>query len=460
MQMNPSEQFAAHVVEARYEDLPDPIVARAKERLADSVGVMSAGARGVGIPGMVDMAKAWGGAEQASIFNYGDKVPARVAAFVNSLQLRSFDFEAIDAEGFLTRWPAHVTSTTVPATLALAEWKAMSGKDFLLAMLLGDDMACRLTEATRFDPLGCFDGNGTANCLGAAAIASKALGLGAEQTLAAFGIALNMAGGTMQNTQGFWTFKLGNALSAYHGIFAAEMALNGFKGLDDPITGPKCFMDMFAKNGDASELLKELGGRYFSDAVVKPWACCRGNHVVLDAARECLHGRTLDAKEVRKVRFGATKSLTNGEFPFGSTCECDGLFNRRFTLSTYILTGQVVAASYAPEWMTSPELKDMLDKLEFYEWNPLAGAKGSGGFAACIDIELEDGETLHGEVKGDILGDVERKPLPKKEFEAKFETNAAFGGKVDAGRLREAYDMAWNIEQVDDMSTFTKLLLP
>lgn len=189
MQMNPSEQFAAHVAEARYEDLPDPIVARAKERLADSVGVMSAGARGVGIPGMVDMAKAWGGAEQASIFNYGDKVPARVAAFVNSLQLRSFDFEAIDAEGFLTRWPAHVTSTTVPATLALAEWKAMSGKDFLLAMLLGDDMACRLTEATRFDPLGCFDGNGTANCLGAAAIASKALGLGAEQTLAAFGIA-------------------------------------------------------------------------------------------------------------------------------------------------------------------------------------------------------------------------------------------------------------------------------
>ena len=336
----------------------------------------------------------------------------------------------------------------------------MTGRDFLLAMLLGDDMACRLTEATRFDPLGCFDGNGTANCLGAAAIASKALGLGAEQTLAAFGIALNMAGGTMQNTQGFWTFKLGNALSAYHGIFAAEMALNGFRGLDDPITGPKCFMDMFAKNGDASELLKELGERYFSDAVVKPWACCRGNHVVLDAARECLHGRTLDAKEVRKVRFGATKSLTNGEFPFGSTCECDGLFNRRFTLSTYILTGQVVAASYAPEWMTSPELKDMLDKLEFYEWNPLAGAKGSGGFAACIDIELEDGETLHGEVKGDILGDVERKPLPKEEFEAKFETNAAFGGKVDVGRLREAYDMAWDIEQVDDMTMFTKLLLP
>ena len=460
MQMNPSEQFAAHVAEARYEDLPDPIVARAKERLADSVGVMSAGARGVGIPGMVDMAKAWGGAEQASIFNYGDKVPAHVAAFVNSLQLRSFDFEAIDAEGFLTRWPAHVTSTTVPTALALAEWRRMTGRDFLLAMLLGDDMACRLTEATRFDPLGCFDGNGTANCLGAAAIASKALGLGAEQTLAAFGIALNMAGGTMQNTQGFWTFKLGNALSAYHGIFAAEMALNGFKGLDDPITGPKCFMDMFAKNGDASELLKELGERYFSDAVVKPWACCRGNHVVLDAARECLYGRTLDAKEVRKVRFGATKSLTNGEFPFGSTCECDGLFNRRFTLSTYILTGQVVAASYAPEWMTSPELKDILDKLEFYEWNPLAGAKGSGGFAACVDIELEDGETLHGEVKGDILGDVERKPLPKEEFEAKFETNAAFGGKVDVGRLREAYDMAWNIEQVDDMSTFTKLLLP
>lgn len=454
--MNPSEEFAVHIVNAKFEDLPDAILLRAKERLADSVGVMSAGARGVGVLGSIQMVKAWGGAEESSIVNFGDMVPAHAAAFVNSLQLRSFDFEAIDAEGYITRWPAHVTSTTIPVALALAEWKRLSGKE----MLLGDDMACRLTEATRFDPLGCFDGNGTANCLGAAAISAKALGLGEAETLAAFGIALNMAGGTMQNTQGFWTFKLGNALSAYHGIFAAEMALRGFEALDDPITGPKCFMDMFAKNGDTSELVKELGTRYFSDAVIKPWACCRGNHVVLDAARECLQGRILRAEDVKKVRFGATKSLTNGDFPFGSTCECDGLFNRRFTLSTYILTGQVVAASYAPEWMTSTELKEMLDKLEFYEWNPLAGAKGSGGFAACIDIELVNGETMHGEVKGDILGDVERKPLPKADFEAKFETNAAFGGKVDMGKLREAYDVAWSIEQIDDMAEFVQLLVP
>ena len=122
----------------------------------------------------------------------------------------------------------------------------------------------------------------------------------------------------------------------------------------------------------------------------------------------------------------------------------------------------MVAASYAPEWMTSPELKDILDKLEFYEWNPLAGAKGSGRvFAACVDIELEDGETLHGEVKGDILGHVERKPLPKEEFEAKFETNAAFGGKVDVGKA-PARPTTWHgtSNRVDDMSTFTKLLLP
>ena len=110
--------------------------------------------------------------------------------------------------------------------------------------------------------------------------------------------------------------------------------------------------------------------------------------------------------------------------------------------------------------MTNPDLKEMLGKLEFYEWNPLAGAKGSGGFAACIDIELENGDVLHGEVKGDILGDVERKPLSKEDFELKFKTNAEFGGKVDMGKLREAYDLAWNIEQIEDMANFAKLLVP
>lgn len=460
MEGNPSILFAENVVNTKYEDLGEDIVNRAKERLADAVGCFSAGSRGVGVSGAVEMIRGWGGPAEASVYNFGDKVPVQYAAFANSLQVRSFDSEAVDAEGILARWPAHVTSTTIPAALALAEWKKLSGKDFFAALIAGEDMACRLTEASRFDPLGCFDGNGTNNVMGATAIASKVMGLTAEQTHDAFGIALHLCGGTMKSTSGSWAFKLGNAYAAQNGIMSSQLAKSGFHGLVDPLTDKKCFFDMFAPAADPTDLVKDLGTRYYTDSVIKPWACCRGNHVVLDAAREALKGRTFEAAEIKRVTFGGTKSLTNGDFPFGTTCEVDGLFNRRFTLSTYLLTGSVTCASYDPEWMTSSELENLLGKLEFVEWSPLAGAKGAGGMAAFVDIELESGEVIHGEVKGQVLGDVERKPLPKEDFYAKFKSNAEFGGKVDFGKLREAYDMAWNLETVDDMSKFTELLIP
>ena len=460
MANNAADLFAENVVDAKYEDLDESIKSRARMRLQDCVGVMSAGARGVGIPGTLDMLKRWGGIEEATVCNFGGKLPLQSAAFINSLQLRSFDFEPIDAEGLLARWPAHVTSTTVPTALALADWKHLCGWEFLIALLLGDDMACRLTEASRFNPLGCFDGNGTNNTMGATAIAAKVMGLTAEQTKAAFSIALNMCGGTMAVTQGSWCFKEGNALAAYHGIMAAEMALNGYEGMDDPLTAKKTVFEMFAPSAYPSDLTKDLGKRYFSDAVIKPWACCRGNHVVLDAARNDLNGTKLRAKDIKHVKFGATNSVTNGEYKWGSTCEVDGLVNRRFTLSTYLLTGEVTTASYDSAWMTNPDLKDVLSKLEFYEWNPLKGAKGSGGFAACIDIELVDGRTLHGEVKGDVLGDVEKKPLPEADFEAKFKRNAEFGGKVPIEKLEEAYQLAAHIDDVEDMGEFMKLLVP
>lgn len=461
MEETPSVQFANNVVNTEYEDLGERYVARAKERLADAVGVMSAGSRGVGVEKAVEMVRELGGHADASVYNYGGAVPVEYAAFLNSLQIRSFDSEAVDAEGLLARWPAHITSTTIPTALALAEKYKLSGKQFLSALAVGEDMAARLTEASRFDPLGCFDGNGTNNTMGATAIAAKAMGLNAEETHDAFGIALHLCGGTMKSTSGSWAFKLGNSFAAKSGIECARLAKTGFHGLVEPLTDKKCFFDMFAPAADPTDLTKDLGKIYYCDAVIKPWACCRGNHVVLDAVRPIIeeHG-TFKAADIKHVTFGGTKSLTNGDFPFGTTCEVDGLFNRRFTLSTYLLTGQVVAASYDPAWMTSPELGELLGKLEFSEWNPLAGAKGAGGMAAFVEIELESGETLRSEVKGVILGDVDKKPMTKEQFEAKWNANAAFGGKVSVEKLQEAKDMAWNVENVSDMSEFTKLLVP
>ena len=49
MAENPSVLFANNVVNTEYEDLGERYVSRAKERLIDAIGVISAGSRGVGV---------------------------------------------------------------------------------------------------------------------------------------------------------------------------------------------------------------------------------------------------------------------------------------------------------------------------------------------------------------------------------------------------------------------------
>ncbi len=307
----------------------------------------------------------------------------------------------------------------------------------------------------------CFDGNGTSGCMGGTAIAAKSLGLNEEQTLDAFGIALSMCGGTMYNTNGFWTFKLPNALSAFHGIWAAEMAKSGYKGLDDPLTGPQCFFDMFALEPDTSKLSEKLGEIYYSDMVIKPWSGCRGTHVPLDAAKKALNGRVLKADEVKSIKVGGPASVTGfvgREFPFGTTSETDALFSIRYSLAHFILNGSVSPASYCKEAMLDPSIKDLQDKMEIYRWDPQPGKEGAGGMAAKVEIELQNGEILADEVIGTVFGDCELSPMTEDELFEKFDRNVKTRTDIDYEKYYQAYECVKSIEEVDDMCELIKYL--
>jgi 2-methylcitrate dehydratase PrpD len=465
----PSIALAENIAVTTWDSISQNVIDRTKQRLADCVGIFSGGYHGHGNAEAVKAVRELEGGAQATIYNFGDKTTAKSAAFVNSLQIRSFDSDAVDPEGTDGRWPGHITCSTVPAALAVAEWQHLSGKEFVTALLCGDDMGARLSEVIKFSTSGAsFDGNGTINCLSAAAAAAKALGLDAAQIHAAFGHAVNMCGGTMASTQGFWSFKLPNALSAHNGIWAAQLAKAGYKAFSesyDPLTGPMCFFDMFARESkDTTGLLTGLGEIYHTDMVIKPWSTCRGTHAALQTIESILQGRALRADEIKSVRIGCppnTMDFLSREFHYGCTDESEGLFNLRFVVCSMLLTGEVTAASYSKERMLDPQIEDLLPKIELYPWDPSGGkAKGAAFNSSCVDLELVSGETFYGEAKFPIAGDVELTPLSPEAFRAKFEANARYGGQVDMGKLNAAYDMAYAIEQVDDISEFIELLVP
>lgn len=76
------------IAKTSFDDLDKPLLERMKIRLADSLGATAAGVYGVGTEMVLRMLREYGGKEEASVYNFGDKMPARHAVFLNSLQMR------------------------------------------------------------------------------------------------------------------------------------------------------------------------------------------------------------------------------------------------------------------------------------------------------------------------------------------------------------------------------------
>ena len=236
---NMTGTVARHVADTAFEAFDAGTVERAKIRIIDSLGNIAAGHRAQGNDAVLDLARRWGGAPESSVLVHGVRVPAHNAAMVNAVMMRSYDFEPIGAEyEDHTQSAAHISGTTVPVALAVAEQQRSSGRDLLTALIVGDDLTSRLAAASGFDVYSGQDNTGTVNGLGGTAVAAKLMGLDAVQVRNALGIAVNQLSGTVANIfDQTLAFKLPIAFAARNSIVSAELAQAGFAGPEDAIAG-------------------------------------------------------------------------------------------------------------------------------------------------------------------------------------------------------------------------------
>ena len=141
------EALTANVLNTRFEDIDQATVANTKYRLWDMIGCAIGGAT---LPDMVAVAKMvedWGGKKEATILGHGIKGPVHDVAFVNCLMGRAFDHGVLVAAG-----GGHASETTALSALALGESKGINGKELITALVVGDDVAGRITAASMGRP--------------------------------------------------------------------------------------------------------------------------------------------------------------------------------------------------------------------------------------------------------------------------------------------------------------------
>jgi 2-methylcitrate dehydratase PrpD len=455
---SPIEELIANVLETRFENFDPAIVEHAKNRIIDVIGCLIGGANGPGNSSLIELIKDWGGKKEATILIHGGKAPAYNVAMINSIMARSYDFEPVDVMVDNTIFPAHTSGTTVMTVVTMGEMKGINGKELITALLVGDDVSARILAASRFDfELG-WDGTGTVNTFGTAAIAGRILGLNRIQLRDAFGIVLNQLAGSFQNIwDGTTTFKLQQGMSARNGIFSAQLAKSGWTGPVDALLGKFGYYHLYTEGCSNLEILtKDLGKRYFSDVTFKPYPCCRTTHPAIDCALKIVQKNPINPQDIIEVILRVPHRALEGfcgqpfnirRYPHG-----DANFSYYYTVANALLRKSVKPEHFSDESIGDPKIKTLISKMSLKE---LPGAIFQG---AELKIIMKDGRQFS-EFTDSPKGNSVNNPISKDELIAKFWANVEFSQTITEKNANRLLKLLEELEDLDQIDRIVELLI-
>ena len=280
-----SRALAERISRFRYRDLPPDVVAHAKLYLLDTIGAMLAAAapRYPASRIMMRFVRELGGTRESTLVGQGVRTSCVDAALANGTLAYYCDIEPLHVGAIL-----HALAVVVPTSLAVAEREESDGRRFLASVVLGVEVATRVSYA--FDPVALYDRgfhpSAVAGVFGAAAAAGYLFRLSPERQAVALGLAMQQASGLLawanDPTEHSRPFNPG--LAARNGMTAACLARLGFGGPPTPFEGKYDAFTAFSGSANPDALADGWGERFhLPDYAYKLYSSCAFTHPGLDA---------------------------------------------------------------------------------------------------------------------------------------------------------------------------------
>src|SRR5580704_9633835 len=356
-----------------YDALPEPVRELARQCVLDYYGVALVGADDPLATILLDELAEAGGAAQAGVIGHKVRLPALSAALVNGAIGHALDYDDVNLA-----MPGHCSVAILPGLVALAEQRRSSGQEVIAAFVAGYETACRIGSALRpghYDRG--FHATGTVGCLGAAAACARLLGLDAEATARALGIAGTQAAG-LKSQFGTMCKPFHAGKASQNGLLAARLAARGFSSRPDLI---ECEQGFAMTHGPdfrpEAALADPPNGFHIFANLFKYHAACYLTHGPIECARTLREQHEVKPAEVELMTLSLNRSC-------GRVCNIpapsDGLeakFSLRQTVAM-ALSGIDTAslAAYSAATATDPGLMRLRDKLvlDFRDGWPQAAA--------------------------------------------------------------------------------------
>lgn len=440
--MDVTRVLAEYVAKSRFLDLPEEVRWEGARSLLNWVGCAVGGSRHDTVDRAIAALRPFSGAAQASVLGRSERLDILHAALMNGISSHVFDFDDTHLPTLI-----HPSGPVASAILALAEYRPVSGSEFVHAFILGVEVECRIGAAVfpaHYD-VG-WHITGTAGVFGAAAAAGKLLGLDPQQIAWAFGIAGTQSSG-FREMFGTMCKSFHPGRAAQNGLTAACLAQQNFTSSERVLEAPRGFAQVMSASHDFSRVAEGLGQSFaISLNSYKPYACGLVIHPAIDGCVQLRNEYGLKAADIERIELRVHPLVLELTGKTAPQVGLEGKFSVYHSAAVAIIYGRAGEHEYSDDCVLDPEVIALRNKVE------AVVQSGIRKDETVIAITLADGRILEEHVRH-AVGSIER-PMSDRDLEAKFRDLAE--GVLSASQVERLIQTCWNIEALQDAAEIAR----
>lgn len=447
-----TETLARYATSLRYADLSASALWEAKRHLIDSLGCAMGGATSE--PAIIArrVAPVSAGAPSARLLGDGRATTPEAAAFANSVMIRFLDAN----DTYIARGSGH-PSDMLGAILAAAEPQGASGKDLLLATVVGYEVFGALADQVSLRDRGWDQSVFVAPA--SAAGAGLLLGLSTREMADAIAIAVTANAATRQTRAGELAMWKGcaTATAAKAGLFAAQLAragmtgptaaFEGRHGLCEQVTGPFALGALGgADRAFAIERtnFKLFAAEYHAQAPL----------AVALALRSKVRAEEIDSLDVH-IYAMAHSEIGSEPAKWDPQTRETADHSLPYMLAVALVDGRITPASFEPKRYLDPSLRPLMNRIRVTE-DPELTRRFPGELPSRLDVTTRSG--LRFTERAEYPKGHARNPMTDADVAAKFrDLSDEILGEARAAR---ALETLWRLDEVEGIGAVVDLFTP
>jgi 2-methylcitrate dehydratase PrpD len=437
-----TRQLARYVVASKPEDVPHLVNKEATRTLLNWVGCAVGASRHESVEIAIGALAPFAGPAQATLLGRKERMDVLNAALVNGIASHIFDYDDTHLKTVI-----HPAGPVASAILALSEYRPVSGRDFVHALVLGVEVECRIGNAVypaHYDAG--WHITGTTGVFGSAAAVGKLLGLTDQQMTWALGIAATQPVG-LKEMFGTMTKSFHPGRAAQNGLTAAMLASRNFTSSEQALEAKSGWANVLSTARDYTEITKMLGQTYeISLNTYKPYACGVVVHPAIDGCIQLRNQYNLTATQIERIDLRVhplVLELTGKKTP---QTGLEGKFSVYYAAAIALVEGAAGEKQFNDALVRDPGIVALRDRVT-------ATVDPSVGEAQVkIAITLKDGRRLEKTVEK-VIGSVEN-PMSDAALDVKFLDLTS--GVLPLAQARKLLDLCWNAEMLPSAGEIAK----